>query len=126
MKTLLVLMIACLFTFSANAADCLTEWESAFNQRGAYSVTDNLHNKVYVVFYEDGMSSCVAGKAKVENQKVVSFYLQYEDGTYSAFDRKFYNAQQQQPTITNGISEWIYSVDGDRLKIIFVDFLKTK
>jgi hypothetical protein len=40
--------------------------------------------------------------------------------------KKFANSSKQPPTIVNGISEMIYSADGEEFKVIFIDQLKNK
>lgn len=125
-QTLTLLVFAFAFSFSSNAQDCLEQWKAAFEKRGAYSVSDDMHRKVYVAFVEDGEAKCVLGKARVENGKVVSIFLQFEDGTFELMDVKFYNKQKLQPGIENGISEEIITENREHLYIIFVEKLKPK
>jgi hypothetical protein len=128
MKKALLLFSVFALTFSLSAQDdCYKRLEEAFTKRGAYGVGDDMHRNVIVSFFEkDGSSTCVSGKARVENGKIVSILIQYNDETYEPYDKKFYNEKKQQPAINNGISEMIYSVDGEKLKVIFIDKLKPK
>ena len=52
--------------------------------------------------------------------------MQYEDDTYELMDVKFYNSKKQPPEIINGITEMIYTADGEKLKIVFIEALKPK
>jgi hypothetical protein len=122
--TLLVLTFALSGAFAQSG--CLQEWRDAFEERGSYSVSDDMHRKVYISFVEDGESSCVAGKARVENGRVVSIFFQYEDGTYELMDLDFANKDGRPPSIENGVSEEIISEDKQHLFIIFVEKLKPK
>ncbi len=111
---------------SAFSQDCFIRLQKAFDDRGAYSVSDDMHRHVYVSFFEDGGSRCVLGKVRVENGKIVSVFLQFDDDTYELMDAKFYNSKKAQPEIINGISEMIYTSEGDKFKIVFIDQLKPK
>jgi hypothetical protein len=128
MKKALLLFSALMLTVAVSAqSDCYKRLEEAFSKRGAYGVGDDMHRNVIVSFFEkDGSNSCVAGKARVENGKIVSILIQYNDETYEPYDKKFANDKKQQPAIVNGISEMIYSVDGEKLKVIFIEKLKPK
>ena len=68
-----------------------------------------MHRNVYLSYFEDGTSRCISGKVRVENGKIVSVFMQYNDGTYELLDAKFYNSNKLQPAIINGISEMIYT-----------------
>jgi len=106
---------------------CYTEWKTAFTERGAYAVTDEVHRNVYISFIEEGESFCVAGKVRVEYGKIVSIWLMYEDGTYDLMEADSFSSKTKlPPTIVNGISEEIITKDGQHLYIIFVDKIKPK
>jgi len=125
-RTILLLFL----TFSLSGAfaqtGCLAEWKKAFAERGAYSVSDDMHRLVYISFVENGESWCVLGKARVENGKVVSVFLQYEDGTYELMDMKLTNTTGKAPGIENGISEEIINEENEHFYVIFVEKLKPK
>lgn len=130
-KHLLILSVLLISTsiFSQNSAtttDCFKKLEEAFAKRGSLSVADAIHTNVIISFFEDGGSRCVGGKVRVENGTVTSIFLQFEDGTYELMDKKFYNAKKMAPVITNGISEMITTVDGEKLRVVFIDKLKPK
>lgn len=126
-KILLVLSVIMISAMVSAQSDCYKRLEEAFTKRGAYGVGDDMHRNVIVSFFEkDGTSTCVAGKARVENGQIVSILIQYNDETYEPFDKKFYNEKKQMPGITNGISDMIYTADGEKLKVIFIDKLKPK
>jgi hypothetical protein len=106
---------------------CYAEWKAAFDDRGSYAITDEVHRNVYIAFIEEGESYCVAGKVRVEYGKIVSIWLMFEDGTYDLMEAdKFSNKTKQPPIVTNGISEEIITKDGEHLYIIFVDKIKPK
>lgn len=126
-KSLLAIFTLLLTTgVFAQDANCFQRLEKAFQKRGSYTVADDMHRNVYVSFFEEGDVYCVKGKARVENGGVVSIFLQFDDNTYELMDKKFYNSKKQNPTITNGISEMIYTADGEKLRIVFIDKLKPK
>lgn len=126
MKKVLVIMIFSLVASTASSQDCFTRLQEAFDIREAYPVEDGMHRNVYISYFEDGSSRCISGKVRVENNKIVSVFLQYDDNTYELMDAKFYNSEKQQPTIANGISEMIYTVDGEKFKVVFIESLKPK
>jgi len=115
-----------LFSMTAISQDCFTRLQKAFDARGAHSVSDDMHRNVYISYFEAESSRCISGKARVENGKIVSVFMQYDDNTYELLDAKFYNSKKLQPAIINGISEMIYTVDGEKFKIVFIDQLKPK
>ena len=81
---------------------------------------------MFISYFEKEGTTCVSGKARVENGQIVSVFIQYDDNTYELIDKKFYNDKKAPPTITNGISEMIYTPDGEKFKIIFIEKLKPK
>ena len=124
-KTLLLF----LFSFAVTGAfsqGCLDAWKDAFSKRGAYTVSDDMHRKVYIHFKAGEDSYCVAGKARVENGAVVSVFLQFEDGTYELMDMKISNLEGMPASVSNGISEEIVNEEGDHFFVIFVEKLKPK
>lgn len=125
-KNLLFFLTFISFTTFAQNSECFVKLQKAFDARGSYSVADDMHRNVIVSFFEDGGSYCISGKARVEDQKIVSVFLQYDDNTYELMEKKFYNAQKQPPIIVNGISEMIINTDGEKFKIVFIDQLKPK
>ena len=46
--------------------------------------------------------------------------------TRTLLDAKFYNSKKLPPAIINGISEMIYTIDGEKFKIVFIDQLKPR
>ena len=129
-KHLLILSVLLISTsiFSQNSAttDCFKKLEDAFAKRGSLVVADAIHTNVIISFFEEGGSRCVGGKVRVENGTITSIFLQFEDGTYELMDKKFYNSKKLAPIVTNGISEMITTVDGEKLRIVFIDKLKPK
>lgn len=126
-KTILLFLLSFLSFTTFSQDDCFIRLQKAFDKRGSYTVANDMHKNVIVSFFEkDGETTCVAGKARVENGLIVSYFLQYEDNTYEFQDKKFYNDKKQSPRIVNGISEMIYNADGEKFKIVFIDQLKPK
>jgi hypothetical protein len=127
MKSTVLLLF---FTLSISSVfaqtGCLEEWRAAFADRGAYSVSDDMHRIVYISFVENGESWCVLGKARVENGKIVSVFLQYEDGTYELMDMKLLNTAGKAPGVENGISEEVINEENEHFYVIFVEKLKPK
>ena len=106
--------------------ECFIRLQKAFDDRGAFTVADDMHRNVIISYFADGGSYCIAGKARVENGTIVSIFLQYDDNTYELMEKKFYNSKKQPPTIVNGITEMIYNADAEKFKIVFIDQLKPK
>ncbi len=106
--------------------ECFVRLQKAFDDRGAFTVADDMHRNVIISYFEGGESYCVSGKARVENGTIVSIFLQYDDNTYELMEKKFYNSKKQPPTIVNGITEMIYNADSEKFKIVFIDQLKPK
>lgn len=114
-------------TLSLSAqGDCFKKLEDAFIKRGSYTVADDMHRNVIISYFEKEGTSCVAGKARVENGQIMSVFIQYDDNTYELMDKKFYNEKKTAPIIMNGISEMIYTADGEKFKVVFIDKLKPK
>jgi hypothetical protein len=126
MKQGVMLLGFILISLSMKSQDCFTRLQKAFDERGAYAVANDIHKNVYIAFFEDGSSRCVLGKVRVENEFVIDIYLQYADDTYELMDVKFYNAENQPPAIINGISEMIYTSEGAKFKVVFIDNLKPR
>lgn len=127
MKKGLLLLTSVFLTLSLTAqSDCFKKLEDAFAKRGAYTVADDMHRNVIISYFEKDGTSCVSGKARVENGQIVSIFIQYSDNTYELLDKKFYNDKKAPPTISNGISEMIFTPDGEKFKIIFIEKLKPK
>lgn len=124
-KTLLFLLFSVAFS-GVYAQGCLEAWKAAFQKRGAYTVSDEMHRKVYIHFEDGPDSYCVAGKARVENGKVVSVFLQYEDGNYELMDQKLTTPSGGAPSISNGISDEIVNEKKEHFYVIFVEKLKPK
>lgn len=125
-RTILLLFLTFLFSGAYAQTGCLQEWRKVFEERGSYSVSDDMHRKVYISFVENDESWCVLGKARVENGKIVSVFLQFEDGTYELMDMKLLNKDGKAPSVTNGISEEIINEANEHFYVIFVEKLKPK
>jgi len=106
--------------------DCFKKLEDAFTKRGSYTVADEMHRNVIISFFSADGTECVSGKARVENGTIVSIFLQFDDNTYELYDKKYYNAKKQAPSITNGISEMVFTADGEKFRVVFIDKLKPK
>lgn len=126
-KTLLLTFFSIAIGSAFAQTGCYSEWKKAFEERGFYAVADEVHRNVYISFIEGDESFCVAGKVRVENGRIVSIWLMFEDGTYDLMESdKFSSKTKQPPKIENGISEEILTKEGERLYIIFVDKIKPK
>ena len=106
--------------------DCFTKLEKAFEKRGANTVADDMHRNVILSFFEDSESYCLNGKVRVENGNITSIFIQYKEGDYELYDKKFWNIQKNPPKINNGISEMILTQDGEKLRVVFIEKLKPK
>lgn len=115
-----------LFGAKAQSEDCFKKLEEAFQKRGSYTVADDMHKNVILSFFEGESSYCLSGKVRVENGVITSIFIQFKEGDYELLEKKFYNAQKTQPKITNGISEMIFTADGEKIRVVFIDKLKPK
>ena len=125
-NTLTLLCLTFLFSGAYAQSGCLQDWRDAFEKRGSYSVADDMHRKVYISFVEGNESYCLSGKCRVENGRIVSIFLQFEDGTFELMDMEFHNKDGRPPSISDGISEEIINEKKEHFYVIFVDKLKPK
>ena len=125
-KGLFIFLSFISFATFAQDDECFVRLQKAFDDRGSFTVADDMHRNVIISYFQDGGSRCILGKARVENGTIVSVFLQYSDDTYELMEKKFYNATKQPPTIVNGISEMIFNSDGEKFKVVFIDQLKPK
>ena len=98
-KTFLLLFFSVLISSAFSQSGCYSEWKEVFTKRGAYTVSDDMHRKVILSFIEEGESFCVYGKVRVENGKIVSVFVQYENGEYELMDGKLANVKKTPPSI---------------------------
>ncbi len=127
MKKSLLILSSFLIGYATFAQDdCYKRLEEAFAKRGAYTVADDMHRNVIISYFEKEGTSCVSGKARVENGQIVSLFIQYDDNTYELIEKKFYNDKKAPPSIENGISQMIFTPDGEKFKVIFIEKLKPK
>jgi hypothetical protein len=114
MKKGLLILSSFLIGYATFAQDdCYKRLEEAFAKRGAYTVADDMHRNVIISYFEKEGTSCVSGKARVENGQIVSLFIQYDD-------------KKAPPSIENGISQMIFTPDGEKFKVIFIEKLKPK
>ena len=125
-KSLLLLFFSALFVSSYAQEGCFKQWKEVFTKRGAYTVMDDMHRKVIISFIEGGESYCIYGKVRVENGKIVSIFVQYEDGEFALMDQKFTNNIKRPPGVMNGISEEITNEAGEKFYVLFIDKIKPK
>jgi hypothetical protein len=123
---LLALFIGLMLSSYSFSQDCFLRLQKAFDERGAYSIADDMHRNVILSFIEDGSTYCISGKCRVENGKITSVFQQYNDDTYELMNAKFFNSKKESPTIVNGISEMIFTDAGEKFKVVFIDQLKPK
>ena len=125
-KTLLLFMFSALLSSVYAQTGCYSEWKTVFQKRGAYTVSDDMHRKVIVSFIEEGESYCAYGKVRVENGKIVSVFIQYENSEYELMEGKLINDKKVAPSITNGISELITNQNGEKFYVLFIEKIKPK
>lgn len=109
-----------------SAQNCFKQLENAFNKRGAYTVSDDMHRHVIISFFTPNDTTCVSGKVRVENGTITSVFVEYQDNTFELMEQKFFNAKKQFPAVTNGLSELVYTADGEKFRVVFIDKLKPK
>ncbi len=125
-KGFLLILLSVLTIQSYAQNGCYSEWKAVFEKRGAYTVTDDMYRNVIISFIDGEDSYCIYGKARVENGKVVSIFVQYEDEEYGLMDQKFANKNSRPPGIVNGISDEIINEAGEHFYILFIDKIKPK
>ena len=126
-KSILSIIVIFISIASMAQGECFIRLQKAFDDRGSYSVSDDMHRNVIISYFQEGGGSyCISGKARVENGLIVSIFMQFDDGTYDLMEKAFYNSKKTPPVIVNGISEMIYNADGEKFKIVFIDLLKPK
>lgn len=126
-KLVLILATVALSIGTISAQEnCFERMEKAFQERGSYIVSDDIHRNVIISFFEGDEAICIKGKARVEGGTITSIFVYYDDNTSEVYNKKFYNQKKQPPQIVNGISEMIYTADGERFKIVFIDKIKPK
>lgn len=129
MKKIVLLAFATVVSISsllAQKENCYEKLENAFLERGAYTVSDDIHRNVIISFFEDDEVYCVKAKVRVENGFITSIFYYFDDNTSELYDKKFYNDKKQPPSIENGISEMITNAEGEKLKVVFIEKLKPK
>ena len=127
MKKIFLLILLSVFFVNAHAqTGCFADWKAVFEKRGAYTVTDDMYRNVIISFIEGGESYCIYGKVRVENGKIVSIFVQYEDGEFALMDQKFTNNIKRPPGVMNGISEEITNEAGEKFYVLFIDKIKPK
>ncbi|MFD1552311.1 hypothetical protein DNU06_11240 [Putridiphycobacter roseus] len=125
-KIFLLILLSVFFVNSYAQTGCYSDWKTVFEKRGAYTVTDDMYRNVIISFIEGEESFCIYGKVRVENGKIVSIFVQYEDGEFALMDQKFTNKLKRAPGIVNGISEEISNEAGEKFYVLFVDKIKPK
>ena len=125
-KIFLLAVLSVFFTTTYAQTGCYTEWKTVFEKRGAYTVTDDMYRNVIISFIDEDESYCIYGKVRVENGKIVSIFVQYEDGEFGLMDQKFSNPSSRPPGIVNGISEEIINEAGEHFYILFTSKIKPK
>ena len=122
----LLLFVLFLYLSVLSQNDCFKKLEDENDKRVTNAVGDGLHSNVTVSFFEETGTRCVGGKVRVENWAIISVFFQLNDNAYVLMEKKFYNAKRNPPAITNGISEMIFTADGEKFRIIFVEKLKSE
>lgn len=125
-KVFLFLLFTVFFSSIYAQSGCFSEWKTVFEKRGAYTVTDDMYRSVILSFIEGEESYCIYGKVRVENGKIASIFVQYEDGEFALMDQEFHNKSNRAPGIANGISEEITNEAGEKFYVLFIDKIKPK
>lgn len=133
MKRILLFILVGVFVFGAELSfaqkgepNCFERYEQAFKERGAYAISDNIYRTVMISFFDGDEVYCIKGKVRVEGGYVTSIFYYYDDGSVELYDKKFANAKNEPPTVSNGISEMIINADRQKFRIVFMDRLKPK
>ena len=121
-----VLVLAFNTSVSAQDEGCFERLKKAFDERGSYTVSDDIHRNVIVVFFDDAESTCVKGKARVVNGSLESIFIFYDDNTSELYVDKPTNAKKEPVKIENGISDVVRTRNNERIRVVFIDSLKPK
>lgn len=129
MKKLFLMLVTVALTAGTISAqeNCFERLEKAFKERGSHIISDNVYDNVILSFFEsDGEVRCIKGKVRVENGTITSVFIYFEDNTSPLFTDKPLNQKKQAPSVSNGISEMIFTTDGEKFKVVFIDKIKPK
>lgn len=126
-KLFLILATVALSVGTLSAQDnCFERMEKAFKERGSHVIGDNMYDNIIISFFEEDNVRCIKGKVRVENGTITSVFIYYEDNSSPLFTDKPLTQRKQAPTISNGISEMIYTPNGEKFKIVFIEKIKPK
>lgn len=134
MRKLLFIALTSVLVLGANQSlaqnqkelNCFEVYEKAFNERGSFTISDNIYRNVMISFFEGDDVFCVRGKVRVENGYVSAIFYYYDDNTEELYQKKFHNLKGEPATIANGISEMMVNADRERFRVVFIDQLKPK
>lgn len=113
-------------TYSQESMNCFDRLKKAFDERGSYQVSDDIHRNVFVVFLEDGDANCIKGKARVVNGVLQSIFVYYDDNTSELYVEKPQTQNKESVGIKNGISDVVRTKHNERVVVVFIDSLKPK
>jgi hypothetical protein len=133
----LLLVTSILFfgsVFTSNAqSNCYEEYVKVFNERGAATIPDGIH-EVVVTIREGSKSECYMGKVEVKNNQIINTLgVILEDGSMKKMGVKL-NAKYNDANnpailymdIVNGMSSAFLSEDNKLINVFFYKQLNTK
>jgi hypothetical protein len=119
-----LLLILAILPYLGLSQTCSKGYEVIFEKRGADHVEDGIHKDVVIDFVEHGQSFCYSGKARIEEGKITSIWIELEDDNYLLIDGEAFTADNKKPGIANGISDWFIYKDGRKARVLFIAKIK--
>lgn len=105
--------------------NCYDKWAQKFDERGAEDVADGTYEDVIITIRSGNKADCYNGKVEVKDKKVVSVYMQREDGSYEELKWRWKN-DTKNITISNGMSAALISSDNKLVNVIWPKKIKAK
>lgn len=104
--------------------NCYTRWEEKFEQRGAETVADGVHDNIIISIRTGDEARCYNGRVEVKDGKIIAMYRLLDNGTYEPYKPKLkYDVPH---TIVNGISVTLLTQSEELVNVIFPKTLKPK
>lgn len=105
--------------------NCYNKWVQKFDERGADEVADGVYDDIIITVRQGNKADCYNGKAEVKEKKVLTIYMQREDGSYDEIKWKWKN-DRKNVAVSNGISTTLISADNKLVNVIWPKKIKAK
>lgn len=105
--------------------NCYNKWAQKFHERGAEEVADGAYDDIIITVRKGQAADCYNGKAVVKDKKVLSLFIQREDGTYEEV-KWDWKDRTKTGTINNGMSSALITKDNKLVNVLWPKKLKPK